>query len=237
MQWCMVLNLKHTMISFEKNTQSSTQIHVALFLHLRFFTYCWDLNYSLSSLLLHIHHHSMTTFISNEVSDSVPRQQLICSGGGRNHRPESGERDKNPAIFWAGKKGFMLVGPVSIPLPFIFFLLGQKQKRNSESMSTFSTWDSKYTYDPKHTVKATPEFVKTKKYIFFNGSVTDLKSTEQLDYWRQNWRQKALNPKHAVTEGGSSEGLAKYLQGRNSEFNDVLVLQTVTDHNRPSSMY
>lgn len=92
----------------------------------------------LSALFLHIHHHSMATFIIDEVSDSIPKQQLLCfwlwgglRDGGRqgagNHRLDSGERGKNTTVFRTGEEGSVLVGPVSIPLPLVCSLWRQKQ--------------------------------------------------------------------------------------------------------------
>lgn len=104
----------------------------------------------LSALFLHIHHHSMATFIAGEVSDSVSWEQSLrfqlwagLRDGGRqgagNHRPDSGERGKDATIFGTGEEAFMVVGPISIPLPLVCSLWGQKQSSTPELMSlTFS---------------------------------------------------------------------------------------------------
>lgn len=114
-------------------------------------TYCGDPNYKLSTLFLHIHHHSMATFITDEVSDSIPCYQLFCfwlsgglGAGGRqgagNHRFESRERGKDTAVFGTGEECFTLVGPGSIPLPLVFSLGGEKHSSTPPLMSlTLST--------------------------------------------------------------------------------------------------
>lgn len=43
---------------------------------------------------------------------------------------DSSEWGENPAVFWTREKVFILVGPVSIPLPPVFFLEGEKLQTN-----------------------------------------------------------------------------------------------------------